>query len=236
MIAGVHIWPQATTLREKAKSLGIKNLQVEKLDILDPYDVENALQWDIDILINNAAIGYAGAVAEIPLELVHCNFETNLFGTLNVTQKYVRKFIDNKQQGKIVFVSSIAGLLTAPGYAPYCATKHALEAIAEALYVELKPFNIQVQTINPGAFKTGFNNTMAETASHWMNDAKNFTKTSEMTKLYNNILDNQMDPQLMIDAMIEIIPAPKGKFRNVFPEVAANLVKKYQMATWEHMI
>jgi NADP-dependent 3-hydroxy acid dehydrogenase YdfG len=60
VIAGVQIWPQVTSLRQKVKSLGLSNLRVEKLDLLHPYDVANALKWDIDILFSNAGLGENG--------------------------------------------------------------------------------------------------------------------------------------------------------------------------------
>jgi NAD(P)-dependent dehydrogenase (short-subunit alcohol dehydrogenase family) len=236
VIAACHVWPQVTKLTQKAESLGVKNLHVEKLNILDPCDVENALHFDIDILVNNAAIGYAGPIAEIPIELVRRNFETNVFASLNLAQKFIRKYVDEKRSGKIVFVSSIAGLLTAPGFGPYCATKHALESVAEAMHFELKPYNIQIQTINPGAFKTGFNDTMAQTAFHWMDDEKNFTKKSDIEKMFDRLLDNQMDPQEMIEAMINIIPANNGKFRNVVPQSAEIDVKKVQEKAWGNIV
>src|SRR4051794_11201871 len=84
VIAGVHIWPQATELRRKVEQLGLSSLRVEKLDLLSPFDVQNALTWDIDILVNNAAIGENGPLSEIPLELVRQDFETNVFGSLNL--------------------------------------------------------------------------------------------------------------------------------------------------------
>lgn len=236
VIAATHIWPQVTRLQEQAKSLGISNLQVEKLDILDPYDVQNALKWDIDILVNNAAIGFSGPVAEIPVELVQRNFETNVFATLNLAQKFIRKFIDEKRAGKIVFTSSIAGLRTASIIGPYCATKHALESIAESLHHDLKPHNIQVQTINPGAFRTGFNDTMTQTVFHWLNPEYNFTKKDTLKKRFKAFLDDQLDPQEMIDAMIEIIPSDHGKFRNVVPKELEDGIKKDQIDAWETKI
>jgi len=236
VIAGVHIWPQATRMRKEAKSLGLNNLRVEKLDILDSYDVANALKWDIDILVNNAAIGYGGPISEIPLELIRRTFETNIFGSLNLAQKFIRKFIDEKRPGKIVFTSSVAGLLSAPGLGAYCASKHALECIAETLQVELKPYNIQVQTINPGAYRTGFNDTMAETASHWMDDNKNFNKKADVETLLKRIFENQLDPKEMIEAMVSIIPADSGKFRNVVPKDAEDFLKKLQAEAWESKI
>lgn len=236
VIAGVHIWPQLTQLRKKAKLLGLNNLRVEKLDILDPYDIANALSWNIDILVNNAAIGYGGPISEIPLDLIRQNFETNIFGALNLSQKFIRKFVDEKRAGKIVFISSVAGLFSTLGFGPYSATKHALESIAETLQSELKAYNIQVQTINPGAYRTGFNDAMCETALHWMDDKENFHKKAEVKKLLQPILENQRDPEEVIEAMISIIPEGSGKFRNVIPRKSEDFLKKSQESAWENEI
>lgn len=236
VIAGMHIWPQVTRMRKEAQALGLTNLRIEKLDIIDPYDVAQALKWDIDILVNNAAIGYAGPISEIPLELIRTTFETNIFGSLNLAQKFARKFVDEKRPGKIVFTSSVAGLLSPLGLGPYCASKHALESIAETLQAELKPYNIQVQTINPGAYRTGFNDTMAETAFHWLDDNKNFHKKADVEKTFKQILDYQSDPKEMIEAMIAIIPADTGKFRNVVPKAVEDFLKESQAAAWENKI
>jgi short-subunit dehydrogenase len=65
-------------------------LHVEKLDLLDPYDVKQASLWDFDILVKNAGIGEGGPIAEIPLDLVRRNFEVNVFAPLAFTQQVVR--------------------------------------------------------------------------------------------------------------------------------------------------
>ena len=124
--------------------------KVEKLDLLDPYDVKHAIDWDFDVLVNNAGMGEAGPIAEIPVDLVRRNFEVNVFAPLAFTQRAVRAWIVAQKPGKIVFVSSMGGLFSPPGFAAYAATKHALEAIAEAMQGELKPFGIKVQTIESG--------------------------------------------------------------------------------------
>jgi NADP-dependent 3-hydroxy acid dehydrogenase YdfG len=67
VIAGVQVWPQATQLRRKVADLGLNNFRVEKLDLLHPYDVQNASRWDIDILVNNAATAESGPMSEIRL-------------------------------------------------------------------------------------------------------------------------------------------------------------------------
>jgi NAD(P)-dependent dehydrogenase (short-subunit alcohol dehydrogenase family) len=150
VIAAAQTWPQVTALRAKVKALALPALRVEKLDLLDPFDVARAGAWDFDILVNNAGIGEGGPIAEIPLDLVRHNFEVNVFAPLAFTQKVVRNWIVAKAQGKVVFMSSMGGLFSPPGFSAYAATKHALEAIAEAMQEELRPFGVQVQTINPG--------------------------------------------------------------------------------------
>jgi NAD(P)-dependent dehydrogenase (short-subunit alcohol dehydrogenase family) len=239
IIATVQFSPQVTPLRQKAKELGLKNLRVEKLDILNPHDVANALKWDIDILFSNAGYGESGPVSEIPLDLVRKNFETNVFAPLELAQRFIRKFIDDKRPGKIVFTSSMGGLFTPAGFGIYVSTKHALESIAEALQGELKPFGIKVQTINPGAYLTGFNETMAETAFKWLDDSKNFTKRAELQNLFDSLIGNpegRLDPREMIEAMIAIVPSDTGKFRNVVPKAVEEFLKSHQKAAWDNQI
>jgi NAD(P)-dependent dehydrogenase (short-subunit alcohol dehydrogenase family) len=239
VIATAQISPQVAALRSKAKDLGLKNLRVEKLDLLDSYDVSYAHTWDIDILFNNAGIGEAGPVSEIPVELVRRNFETNLFAPLALTQGFIQKWIKGKKPGKIVFTSSMGGLFTPPGYGIYVSTKHAIEAVAEAMQQELRPFGIKVQTINPGAYLTGYNETMADTTFRWLDDSKNFTKRGPMREIFDSLLgtpEGRLDPREMIGRMVEIVPSESGKFRNVVPQFVEDMLKKHQLAAWENDI
>jgi NAD(P)-dependent dehydrogenase (short-subunit alcohol dehydrogenase family) len=239
VIAGAHVWPQVTALRQRAASLGLSKLRVEKLDILDSHDVAMALKWDIDVLFSNAGIGEAGPVCEIPIDLVRKNYETNVFAPLAFAQGFIRRFVDEKRQGKIVFTSSMGGLFTPAGFGIYVSTKHALEAIAEALQMELKPHGIKVQTINPGAYLTGFNETMAESALHWLDDSSNFTKRADYQRAIDALLgndDGRLDPEEMIAAMVRIVPADTGKFRNVVPRAVEDFLKAHQREAWDNQI
>jgi NAD(P)-dependent dehydrogenase (short-subunit alcohol dehydrogenase family) len=240
IIAGVQISPQVTALRKKVTELGLeKNLRVERLDILDPYDVKYALTWDIDILFSNAGIGEAGPTFEIPIDLVRRNFETNVFAPLAFAQQFIAKFINENRKGKVVFTSSMGGLFTPPGYGIYVSTKHALEAIAEAMQAELKKYNIQIQTINPGAYLTGYNETMSDNAFRWLDDNKNFTKRKEMRATFDSLLgtpEGRLDPEEMIDAMIKIVPSDIGKFRNVVPKFVEDMLKDHQLKAWDNTI
>jgi NAD(P)-dependent dehydrogenase (short-subunit alcohol dehydrogenase family) len=239
VIATAQISPQVTALRRKAKELGLANLQVEKLDLHDPYDVAQALTRDIDVLFNNAGIGECGPVSEIPVDLVRRNFETNVFAPLALTQGFVVQWVKAKKPAKVVFTSSMGGLFTPAGFGVYVATKHALEAMAEAMQQELAPFGIKVQTINPGAYLTGFNETMADTPFRWLDDTKNFTKRAEMRQTFDGLLctnEGRLDPGEMIARMVDIVPADRGRFPNVVPQFVEDMLKKAQIEAWDRPI
>lgn len=240
VIATVQFSPHVTPLREEAKKLGLRNLRVEKLDLLDCYDVSHAQTLDIDVLWNNAGVGESGPVVEIPIDLVRRNFEINVFKPIELTQGFIRKWVAaKKRNAKIVFTSSMGGLFTPAYWGVYVSTKHALESVAEAMQLELKPHGIKVQTINPGAFYTGYNETMADTAFRWLDDSRNFTKRAELRKAFDAFLDapdGHLDAGEMIDRMIEIVPADSGKFRNVVPKATENMLKAHQLAAWDNPI
>jgi NAD(P)-dependent dehydrogenase (short-subunit alcohol dehydrogenase family) len=233
VIAAVHIWPQVTELRRHVADLGLgKKIAVEKLDVLDGRDIATALEWDFDTFVSNAAIGECGPMAEIPVDLVRRTFETNVFCNLELTQKIVRKFVDARTKGRIVFLSSVGGLLTVSGLGPYCASKHAIEGIAATLREELADHGISVQTINPGPYLTGFNDRIAETTYKWLGKSNNFSKDAEVRAHFARIMEGQFDPQDMIDKMVSIIGAEDGLYRNVWPPQTEQLIKQVQANEW----
>ena len=146
--ATVHRESSVDELRTVLTSFG-ENFVVEKLDVTAVTDVNKVDEWDIDVLINNAAIGDSGPLAEIDPQRVSAVFETNVFSALRLTQKVLPKMITTGE-GRIVFMGSMAGLIPMPYYAPYAMTKSALESVASSLRTELKPFGIKVVLINPG--------------------------------------------------------------------------------------
>lgn len=241
IIATVQVSPQVTPLREEAERLGLKNFRVERLDLTDPYDIKQAQSWDFDVLWNNAGQGEAGPVWEIPVDLVRRNFEINVFLPLVLTQGVVQRWVSegNSKDKKVVFTSSMGGLFTPANWGTYVSTKHALESIAEALQQELAAYGIKIQTINPGAYYTGYNETMADNPFRWLDDSKNFTKRADLRKGFDDFFatpEGKMDPKEMIDRMIEVVPAGTGKFRNVVPKVIEDMLKQHQLAAWENEI
>jgi len=240
IIATVHVSSQVTPLREEVAALGLSDkVRVERLDLTDQYDIKQALKWDFDILWNNAGMGEAGPVWEIPVDIVRKNYEVNVFLPLILTQGVVQRWVREGKKGKVVFTSSMGGLFTPANWGTYVSTKHALEAFAEAMQQELSSYGIKVQTINPGAYYTGYNETMADNPFRWLDDEVNFTKRADLRKGFDDFFatpEGKMDPQEMIDRMIEIVPSDEGKFRNVVPKAIEDMLKDHQVKAWENTI
>jgi NAD(P)-dependent dehydrogenase (short-subunit alcohol dehydrogenase family) len=149
-----------------------KRLPIEtlELDVTDDASVQHAVETvlqkigHIDVLINNAGVAYVGTVEDLTMENWHRQFETNFFGVVRVTQAAIPHMRERKK-GRIVLISSVAGLVTAPAQGSYSATKHALEALGNALRNELYSFGIQTILIEPGFIKTGIQKAAQELAS-----------------------------------------------------------------------
>lgn len=107
----------------------------------------------IDVLINNAGVGPLGSVEDMPLAQFRQVMETNVFGVLRCIQA-VLPGMRAQRSGRIVNVSSVAGRLASAGQSAYCASKFALEAVSEALAVEVKPFNVRVSIVEPAVIQT----------------------------------------------------------------------------------
>jgi short-subunit dehydrogenase len=109
----------------------------------------------IDGLVNNAGFGQRGPIEQIPLDAIRRNFETNVFALLGLTQEVAPR-MRQQGRGRIVLIGSVAGKLARPMTSTYDATKHALEAFADGLRGELKPFGIHVALVRPGFIITEF--------------------------------------------------------------------------------
>jgi NAD(P)-dependent dehydrogenase (short-subunit alcohol dehydrogenase family) len=139
-------------------ALGCKTLA---LDVTDERSMRAAVaavevaEGAVGVLVNNAGYSQSGAVETVPLELVRRQFETNLFGLLRLTQ-LVLPGMRRQGWGRIVMLSSMGGRLTFPGGGIYHASKHALEALSDALRYEVAGFGIDVVVVEPGIIRTGF--------------------------------------------------------------------------------
>ncbi|MEG2749379.1 MAG: SDR family oxidoreductase [Acinetobacter sp.] len=231
VIATAEVYPQVSDLTREAKQLGIE-LIADKLNVTDTRDIDYIVdKYDIDILISNAGIMEGGPIAEQPLDLIRYMFDVNVFGGLQLAQGFIKKWIKQKKPAKIVFTTSMGGLWTVPYVAAYCASKHAMESIAEGLKTELAQFNIKIATCNPGVFGTGFNDRGVDTIFRWYNPEKNFTPPSAFDGTTES-LSNQLDPQSMADTIVNVALDDNSYFRNVHPKETEDFVKQLQADAW----
>src|SRR5947208_1933438 len=109
----------------------------------------------VGVLINNAGYSQSGAIETVPLQAARAQFETNVFGLVRLTQMVLPK-MRAQRWGRIVNVGSMGGRLSFPGAGHYHATKHALEALSDAMRFELRGFGIDVILLEPGLITTEF--------------------------------------------------------------------------------
>jgi short-subunit dehydrogenase len=207
-----------TETDEQAESLRaeLPGLIVERIDITSD-DVARVTRWDLDVLINNAGAGQTGPMADIPIDRVRRLFEVNVFGTLAVTQHVLKPMIA-RGTGRIIIMSSIAGVLSAPTFGPYAMTKHALEAMGKAMRGELAPLGIDVTLLNPGPYQTGFNDRMAESMWEWFGESSLNAGATELFRSVGEMVTaGQLDPTEVAERMVELVEAETTTENNFVP-------------------
>jgi NAD(P)-dependent dehydrogenase (short-subunit alcohol dehydrogenase family) len=230
VIASVEIWAQVQTLKRQAAERGVR-LQVEKLDVTDEGDRRKALAWDIEILVNNAGVGEGGSTVDIPALNMRREFETNVIGPLLLTQGIAKQMV-KRGEGRIVWVSSREGLNVNPFTGIYSASKHAIEAIAETMSLELQEFGVEVATVNPGPFLTGFNDRMFQTWQGWEDDP------SERLFDYSKLAfpRPQFDPEAVFATMTAVAAGEVDTYRNLEPKSMIEETKGLQQVPWDKKI
>jgi NAD(P)-dependent dehydrogenase (short-subunit alcohol dehydrogenase family) len=191
-------------------------LTAVKLDVTDSADVAGAADLGIDVLINNAGLGIVGPMASIPLADVRRSFEVNLFGMVALSQAVIPGLRD-RGWGRIINVSSVAGILASPLGSPYSMTKHAVEAFTKSLRAELAPHGIDVTKVNPGPYGTGFNDQMVNGAAEFIEEGD--TTTTEMHAVVQQIiLTDQLDPAEVSNALADLVEADETPVETYLPE------------------
>ena len=184
------------------------------LDVRNAESIQHAIgqvisfSGRIDVVINNAGVGITGPIEEIPTPEIRNNFETNLFGPIEVI-KAVLPQMRSQKSGLIINITSIAGYMGLPYRGIYSASKGALELITESLRMEVKSFGIQITNVAPGDFATN----IAAGRFH-----APLVKGSAYEIPYGNTLktmdehvDSGKNPNEMAAAIYAIIQTPKPK-------------------------
>ena len=158
----------------------------------------------IDVLVNNAGYGSVGAVEELEMDDLRAVMDTMFFGAVELT-KAVLPHMRERGSGAIVQMSSQGGQLAPPGYTAYCAAKYALEAMSEALAVEVGPLGIQVLIVEPGAFRTG----LLGARMHASREIPAYAETAGMTRAGAAAMDGKQpgDPRKLAAAILAALDA-----------------------------
>jgi len=211
---------------DEAEALHLADNRIEaiKLDITDDADLASARSLDVDVLLNNAGRGQLGPLVDVPMDLVRMVFEVNVFGTLQITQA-VADQMKAKGAGRIIIVSSIAGLFSGPLSGPYAMTKHALEAMTKSLKPELAEYGIDVCKLNPGPYATGFNDAMVDGVDKQLAEHDGGPQELALASgTRERMLGNQLDPSEVVTSMVHLCTAAEVPFETFKPD---NILERY---------
>ena len=212
------------TVAEAAELSNVhENITARKIDVTDADDIAPLRDLHVDVLLNNAGRGQLGPVADVPMDLVRQVFDVNVFGTMAVTQAVLQGMKERKA-GRVITVSSIAGLSSGALSAPYAMTKHALEAMSKSLRIEMEPYGIEVAKLNPGPYATGFNDAMVEGVDEQLAPAGKPTELELAAGTRTRMLGNQLDPQEIVDTMVDLCTAVDVPFETFKPD---NILERY---------
>jgi short-subunit dehydrogenase len=226
VIAGCHGQKQVNDLADQ----NLDQLEPMLLDITNDDHRIHAAELEPDILVNNAGVAESGPMAEIPMEYVRRNFETNVFATLELTQQCVKHMLKNKN-GRIITVTSVAGKIALPYLGTYTMTKFALEAMGDNLRQELAHHNIHASLIEPGAIRTGFNEKMNASKYKWFSKKSLFWTDAKRIKKFENLLiSDQKSKESIVKAIVHACESKRPKTRYARPVRYALMIKLAMLA------
>jgi NAD(P)-dependent dehydrogenase (short-subunit alcohol dehydrogenase family) len=226
VIAAVEIYAQVQPLKRQAEARGVE-IKVVKIDVTNEGDRKKALAWNVEILINNAGLLEGGSVLDIPGENQRNQFEVNVIGPLLLTQG-IAKQMAKRGEGRIVWVSSREGVNVNPFTGIYAASKHATEAIAQTMSLELQEFGVEVFTVNPGPFLTGFNDRGFQTWESWIDEPAD--RLFDYSKLA--FPRAQFDPEPVYATLTAVAAGEVETFRNLEPHSMLDETKRNIENVW----
>jgi NAD(P)-dependent dehydrogenase (short-subunit alcohol dehydrogenase family) len=176
----------------------------------------------IDVLVNNAGFGVLGPTSAIPEAEIRRQYETNVFGLMNVTHAFLPRMME-RRSGRIVNVSSVGGRLTLPFFGVYNSTKYAVEAMSDAMRYELRAFGVDVVLIEPGIIRTNFEATAVSNLDQFKAGpyATAIAKYEQMSKMADRFASN---PMVIAKAIARATKARRPRARYVAPRSTAFMI------------
>lgn len=189
-----------------------------RMDVDDDDSVEQGIrlimarEGRLDVVVNNAGIGISGAVEDTSLDEAKAQFETNFFGVLRVCRQ-ILPIMRKQRSGRIINISSVAGLVGVPFNGLYCATKFALEGLSETLRMEVKPYGIHVSLVEPGDINTAMSEHSPKTRESASNPAYQANHTAALNIMARD--EQEGPPPAVVARLIERIicePSPRLRY------------------------
>ena len=202
------------------------------LDISDNNSIESFAKQlfgeikQLDVLINNAGFMLTGLAEETSVELGKRQFETNFWGTVNLTKELLPYF-RKQRQGKIITTGSFFGLIGHPSVSYYSASKHALEGYFKSLRFELNQFNIKVSMVEPMYTKSNIGSN-GITGKDEVKDYNTFR--NNINAFYSNELGQAPEPDAVVDVVLKIVNEKNPKFNYPVGKGAALILMLHRFA------
>jgi NAD(P)-dependent dehydrogenase (short-subunit alcohol dehydrogenase family) len=181
--------------------------------------------YGVDVLVNSAGYALGGPVEALSAQAVQHQFQTNVFGLLDVTRAFLPRMRE-RRSGRIINVSSVIGRVVFPGMGVYAATKYALEALSDALRMELAPFDVSVVIIEPGFVKTEIGDASRQQAAGFDLAASGYeeliAKTAEFVG--KQVAENGIAPERVARRIADAAEARSPRARYLLPASSRVLV------------
>ena len=213
-------------------------VKVEQLDVTDPDSIEDFMSriseaaGRIDILVNNAGYVLLGSLEDLSIKEIQDQFDTNLLGTIRVTQ-HVLPVMRARRGGTIVNISSGVGRFGLPGMSAYVSTKFAMEGLSESLAYELSPFGIKVVLIEPGVIKTKiFKNTVVGQGA-LREDSPYSSMLGSLNASFESLLENASTSDQVAATILQAISSSEPKLRYPVGQDVNSWLKKKSTMTDE---
>ncbi|HWD67499.1 MAG TPA: SDR family oxidoreductase [Caulobacteraceae bacterium] len=223
---------------EAARASGLP-IEILALDVTDDRSARAAVvqtnaDAPIDVLVNNAGFGVSGPIELVSDANLRRQFDTNVFGMARMI-RLVAPSMRARGRGTIINISSISGLVAGPFTGAYSASKHAVEALSQALWFELRPFGVRVVLIEPGGFPTDFDSNIVSEAG-WAENSPYGALANRLKAAEDAGGTPQQDPQVVADLIVQAATSENPKLRYLAGGDAQMLAPLYRSLDFEAFV
>ena len=232
---------------ETLAELASRGLRVLALDVTDEESMVAAVtaveaeHGHVDVLVNNAGYALQGPVEDVSMDAIRAQFETNVFGLVRLTQ-LVLPGMREASSGRIINIGSMGGRFTFPGGGFYHASKHAVEAVSDALRLEVAPFGVHVSLVQPGPVTSAFVESAVDTVG--LGDGPYSEFRSALVDRYREAYDGsssnmEVSPDKVADVVVRAATSNHPRARYAVGTMAKALITSRRLlpdVAWDRVV